>query len=86
MNATAKFFILSSFALPLPLYVCMPSKTVIVDIQNKDILIFDLVELSNAAEHFSDLAVCSALFRLAFLSRLLSLSLPLSVSPLGVVF
>lgn len=44
-----------------PLYVCMLSTPVIIDIQNKDVLIFNWVELSSSAERFSDLPVGSAL-------------------------
>lgn len=44
------------------LYACMLSTPVITDIQNKGILIFDLVAPSNSAGHSSDLPVCSALF------------------------
>lgn len=51
----------------------MLAPPVIIDIQNKDVLIFNWVELSSSAEHFSDLPVGSALLPCSVL-----LLLPLS--------
>lgn len=79
-GATSKFPSLPQL-LSGPLYVSMLATPVIIDIQNKDVLIFNWVELSSSAEHFSDLPVGSALLPYAALLLLpLSFSLCLFIS------